>query len=135
MNAAPRGCVWEIFRDQSLIVTYCDDASTRDQWREYTAMMRSFQGNSATRHLVYADAPPPAYALMDLANAARGQPWVVALLSPSTAVRFAASTFSLVVKGFRFFVPEQLDAAMFHIGCDIKQQHRAREALRRLRGQ
>jgi hypothetical protein len=59
MNAAPRRCVCEIFRDQSLVVTYSDYASTADQWREYTAMMCTFHGHGATRFFVFADAPPP----------------------------------------------------------------------------
>ncbi|HTU60943.1 MAG TPA: hypothetical protein VMF89_20965, partial [Polyangiales bacterium] len=114
-------------------ISYCDDASTLEQWSGYLRMMHSMKGRSA-RHLVYAAASPPAEVLTQIAGAARGQPWTVALLSPSTAVRFAASTFAMIVRGFRFFPPDRMREALLHLQCDEAEQAEARRALARCRG-
>jgi hypothetical protein len=128
-----RGCVWEVLSNESLIVTYCDDAATSAQWSGYLRMMHGVKGR-ATRYLVYAAAAPPAEVLTQIAGAARGQPWQVSLLSPSTAVRFAASTFSMIVRGFKFFVPERMRDALQHLQCSDAEQEEARRALARCRG-
>jgi hypothetical protein len=128
-----RGCVWEVLSQKSLFVTYCDDASTSEQWRGYVRMMHGMKGRSA-RYLVYAVAAPPAEVLTQIASAARGEPWQVALLSPTTAVRFAASTFSMIVRGFRFFTPDRMREALLHLQCGDAEQEEARRALARCRG-
>lgn len=129
----PRGCVWELLSNESLIVTYCDDASTSEQWSVYLRMMHGMKGR-AVRYLVYAAASPPAEVLSQIAGAARGQPWHVSLISPSTAVRFAASTFSMIVRGFRFFAPDRMREALLHLQCSDAEQAEARRALARCRG-
>jgi len=128
-----RGCVWEVLSHESLIVTYCDDASTSEQWRGYLRMMHGMKGRAA-RYLVYAVTAPPAEVLTQIAGAARGQPWQVSLLSPSTAVRFAASTFSMIVRGFRFFPPDRIREALLHLQCGEAEQEEALRALARCRG-
>jgi hypothetical protein len=128
-----RGCVWEGLARDSLIVTYCDDSASSQQWSAYLRMMHGLKGRSI-RHLIYCASAPPAEVLGQLANVARGQPWQVALMSPSTAVRFAASTFSMIVRGFRFFTPDRLREALLHLQCDEPEQEQARRALARCRG-
>lgn len=126
--------MWEVLGD-SLIVTYSGEGSTPEQWNAYIRMMREARDRGATRYLIYADFVPPAHALADIASIARGQPWQVALISPSTAVRFAASTFAFVTKGFRFFTPDRVADAVAHLGGDEKEQRRAVKVLTRLRGE
>lgn len=129
-----RGCVWEVLGNGSLVVTYCDDLVEPAQWDAYLMMIQERRGRSSVRFLIYSLVTPPREVLSRLAGAVRGQPWQVALLSPSTAVRFAASTFSLIVKGFRFFPPERLDDALAHVCCEGAELEQARAALARMRG-
>lgn len=131
--ANPVGCVWEVLGD-SLVVTYCGEGATPEQWLAYMKMIRTAKDRGMTRFLIYADVSPPSSVLADIASVARGQPWQVSLISPSTAVRFAASTFSFVTKGFRFFVPDKVAEALAHLGCDAELQRRGLEVLDRLRG-
>lgn len=127
-----RGCVWEVLAS-SLIVTYCDDTANPEQWSGYLRMMQGQKGLGA-RYLIYCAAAPPSDVLGKLANTARGEPWTVALISPSTAVRFAASTFSMIIRGFRFFAPDRVREAMQHLRCTEAEQEQARRALARCRG-
>jgi hypothetical protein len=128
------GCVWELLREDALFITYCDDAATPEQWHEYVKFMRGFKGRCSIHFLVYAEAVPPREVLAEIAGVARGEPWTVALISPSLAVRFAASAFALVIKGFRFFSPDSVDAALTHLGCDAARKQRAFQVLARMRG-
>ena len=128
-----RGCVWEVLSGDSLIVTYYESGATAEQWSAYGRMMQTVRGRAA-RYLIYCASVPPPDVLAQLASAARGQPWQVALISPSTAVRFAASTFAMIVRGFRFFPPEDLERALEHLQCDKAEQQRARSALLRCQG-
>jgi hypothetical protein len=130
---SPVGCVWEFLRDHSLFITYCDDAATPEQWMAYLEALRGLKGRQS-RLLIYAEAVPPREVLADIASIARGEPWNVALISRSLAVRFAASTFALVVKGFRFFTPDAVGPAIEQLGCDDAQTLRAISALARMRG-
>lgn len=116
-----------------MIVTYCDDTSKPEQWRIYLRMLQTMQGRT-TRHLIYCVAAPPPDVLSQIAGVARGQPWRVALLSPSTAVRFAASTFSMIARGFRFFTPERMAEALEHLHCTEAEKEAARRSLARCRG-
>ena len=128
-----RGCVWEVLSKETLIVTYCDDSASSEEWSAYLRMMHGLKGRGA-RYLIYCAAAPPREILTQLAGVARGQPWQVSLISPSTAVRFAASTFSMIVRGFRFFPPDRTREALQHLQCDDTEQAEARRALARCRG-
>jgi hypothetical protein len=128
------GCVWELLSEESLLVTYCDEATTLDQWRRYTKAMREFKGRGSTRFLIYAGVVPPREVLADIASVARGETWTVALISPLISVRFAASTFAFVVKGFRFFAPDRVADALAHLSCDEAEKQRAFQSLARMRG-
>lgn len=132
--ATPIGCVWEVLAD-SVVVTYSGEGSTPEQWNAYIKTMREAKDRGATRYLIYTDVVPPAHVLADIASIARGQPWQVSLISPSTAVRFAASTFAFVIKGFRFFTPDRIVDAVAHLGCQETEQKRALKVLARLRGE
>ena len=128
-----RGCVWEVLSRETLIVTYCDDAASSEQWSAYLRMMHGLKGRGV-RHFIYCAAAPSREILTQLASIARGQPWQVSLASPSTAVRFAASTFSMIVRGFRFFPPDRMREALEHLQCNDTEQEEARRAMARCRG-
>lgn len=128
-----RGCVWEVLSRESLIVTYCDDTASPAQWSAYLRMMHGLKGRGV-RHLIYCVAAPAPEILTQIASVARGQPWQVSLISPSTAVRFAGSTFSMIVRGFRFFTPDRIHDALQHLQCNAAEQEVAQRALARCRG-
>ncbi|HEX6240292.1 MAG TPA: hypothetical protein VFZ61_05345 [Polyangiales bacterium] len=106
-----------------------------DDWEDYlSALTRAVLGSVVTRHLVYVEiAAPPAAILRRISDIVRGHPSLVALLSPSTALRFVVSTFSLVNRSIRYFPPEQLTEALVHIHCNPAEQRAIRDALARAR--
>jgi hypothetical protein len=85
------------------------------------------------RFLVYVDgaAPAPAH-LQRIAALVRGHTVTAALVSPSLALRFAVSAFTLVTNSIRYFTPEQLPDALTHIRCSEAESRLVQEALQRL---
>jgi hypothetical protein len=118
-----------------MVVSYSDGPGSDKQWRDYLVTLSGLQseGSQPLRILAYAADAPPRAALDGIMSAARGKAWRVALISPSTAVRFVASTFSFVLRTLRFFAPDELVAAFDHLGCDEVERRKVAEALARLR--
>lgn len=135
MIALPRGFVWEVLREERIVVSFSDGPGSDAQWQAYIASLNRLQAEDAKtlRILAYAADAPPRAALEGIMNAARGKAWRVALISPSTAVRFAASTFSFVIRTLRFFAPDELATAFEHLRCDEGERRKVGEALARLR--
>jgi hypothetical protein len=135
MVTPSRGFVWEVLRDERILVSYSDGPGSEQQWREYIVTLTRLPSEEGKplRILAYAADAPPRAALDGIMSAARGKSWRVALISPSTAVRFVASTFSFVIRTLRFFAPNELGAAFEHLGCSEVERRRASEALARLR--
>ena len=135
MVTPPRGFVWEVLREERLLVSYSDGPGSDKQWLDYLATLNRLPSEASRplRILAYAADAPPRVGLEGIMSAARGKSWRVALISPSTGVRFAASTFSFVIKTLRFFAPNELPAAFDHLGCDQVERQKASEALARLR--
>lgn len=135
MGTPSRGFVWEVLREERIVVSFADGPGSDKQWQDYIITLNRLQADDARplRILAYAADAPPRAALDGLMSAARGKSWRVALLSPSTAVRFAASTFSFVIRTLRFFAPNELVAAYDHLGCDEGERRKAGDALARLR--
>lgn len=57
--------------------------------------------------------------------------WKVAVVSPSTAVRFVVSVFALELPSIRLFAPEHLDEACAYLGCTLDEVAVVRGALER----
>jgi len=135
MVRPPRGFVWEVLQEERMLVSYSDGPGSEQQWHDYLVTLNRLQAeqSQALRILAYAADAPPRAALDGIMSAARGKSWRVALISPSTAVRFVASTFSFVIRTLRFFAPDELAAAFSHLGCDETERRKAGEALARLR--
>jgi hypothetical protein len=136
MVTPPRGFVWEVLREERMLVSYSDSTGSDQQWLEYIGTLSRLPSEVSRplRILAYAAEAPPRTALEGIMSAARGKSWRVAVISPSTGVRFVASTFSFVIKTFRFFAPNELPAAFDHLGCDQGARSKADEVLARLRG-
>lgn len=104
-------------------------------WESFlTLLAKATSGTIVTRHLVYVETTaPPAAILRRISDIVRGNTSSVALLSPSAALRFVVSTFSLVNRSIRYFTPEQLTEALVHIHCNAAEQRALRNALARMR--
>ncbi len=134
MPLESRGFVWEVLLQELIVVSYSDSADTAEQWRDYLSLLAGFEATEEVRFLAYSETAPERRTIESIIRVARGKPWRVALLSPSIAVRFAASTFSFAVRGLKFFAPEELAAALQHLGCDAAQSVAIRLALARVSG-
>jgi hypothetical protein len=132
MSQQARGLVWEALHAEQILVSYFDADGSDEEWRSYLALLKGLSPDRCARLLVYAETPPARRHIDGIVEVVRGKQLRVSLVSPSTAVRFVASTFALIVRGFRFFPPEQLSAALLHIGCDHGEQVKVRQVLDRL---
>ncbi|MET0391454.1 MAG: hypothetical protein ABW321_36100, partial [Polyangiales bacterium] len=122
--------VWELLREEKIIVSNYDAGGTDAQWHEYIALMGTFKAEEPWRFLVYAEQAPPRFAIEGIAAIARGKRWLVSLLSGSLATRFVATTFSLVMTHFRFFPHDALPNALDHLGCTPAEKVKLRQVLR-----
>jgi hypothetical protein len=133
MSGSVRGLVWEILQPEQLMVSYYDGETGADRWDTVAQLLTELRSQRHTRFLVYQQQQPPLSVLTHLTDAVRGAHWRVAMVSPSAAMRFVASSFSLIVKDVRFFAPEALDAALDHLNCSGAERQRVDACLRRLR--
>jgi hypothetical protein len=106
----------------------------QDRWDDCVRLLNELRRQPHTRFLVYQQQQPPLSAVTRLTEAVRGGRWRVSMVSPSAAMRFVASSFSLIVKDVRFFAPEALDAALNHLNCTAAEKGRVTACLERLRG-
>ena len=131
---ASRGLVWEWLREEAVFVSYYDQDGTDEQWQKYYAVLNGIPLQPSPRFLVYCINAPPTSALEGIVRAVRGKPWLVSIVSASTAVRFAASTFALVIRTVRFYNPDALSGACDHLGFTPAEQAKVLATLDRLRG-
>lgn len=130
--AVQQGFVFEYLRSARLLVSYQGSTETALEWERYLAFLGTVS-RDAMRFMVYVDgaAPSPAH-LQRLAGLVRGHQVTAALVSPSLALRFAVSAFTLVTRSIRYFTPEQLLDALAHIRCSEAESRLVQEALQRL---
>lgn len=133
MVGPARGLSWEILEPELLMVSYYDGPGSSDRWDTMARLLRELISKPQARFLVYQLEQPPLSEVQRLSRAVRGGRWRVAMISPSTAMRFVASSFSLLVKNVRFFAPEALDAALDHLECRPEEKLRVRACLNRQR--
>jgi len=131
-ESAP-GLRWEVLQPEQLMVSYYDGPGVQDRWAACAQLLRELRSKPEARFLVYQLEQPPLREVQRLIEAVRGCSWRVAMVSPSVAMRFVASSFSLVAKNVRFFAPEALDAALAHMNCSVAEKLRVRACLERLR--
>jgi hypothetical protein len=132
MQAAQQGFVFELLVKEHLLVSFQGSAPSSEDWDRYLTALSTLE-MKALRCLIYVDgaAPSPAY-LQRIANIVRGNAVTAALVSPSLALRFAVSAFSLVTRNIRYFMPTQLDDALAHLRCTAAEAHLVQETLQRL---
>lgn len=132
-----RGLAYDVLDHERAMISVVRNGSvvSDDDWESYLKVLRNVtSGALVTRHVVYVETTaPPAAILRRISEIVRGKASSVALISPSAALRFVVSTFSLVNRSIRYFTPLQLTEALVHIGCDATQQLALRDALARLR--
>jgi len=133
MSEEGRGLTFEMLRKERILLSYQRGEARQADWDSYIDFMRSLTGISDLRFLIYHDGPAPAPRDQKrIAEVARGRSWKVALVSPSAALRFVVSAFSLVNRSIRFFTPGELDAALEHIGCTATEKEAVRAAMERI---
>jgi len=131
MSHAPRGILWETLRERALFVAYYDGPNPAERWEMFVAELGQ-HSELNPRSLLYALEQPPLTAVEAMQQVMRGRRWRVALVSPSIAVRFVASTLALTVRDVRFFSPDSLPAALRHLECNGPEEHDVLAALERL---
>ena len=127
---------FELLEREQILVSYQGTAATQEQWDHYLDQLATLREVERVRFLVYADGSPPTPGIQRrIAGIAHGHDkWLVALVSPSTALRFVVSAFKLVNRSIRFFTPAELHDALSHIQCDSDERGAVQNALRRLQG-
>lgn len=133
MGGAPRGILWEVLSERALFVAYYDVPSPGVGWDSYVTTLGEHQHEQNPRSLVYALEQPPLAAIDSMLQVLRGRRWRVAIVSPSIAVRFVASTFALSVRDVKFFPPGDLPAALKHLACSPHEESQVLSVLERLR--
>jgi len=133
MGRTAPGLTWEILQPEQLMVSYYDGEGVHDRWDACVRLLHDLRSQPHTRFLVYQQQQPPLSVVTRLTEAVRGGRWRVSIVSPSAAMRFVASSFSLIVKDVRFFAPEALDAALDHLNCKPAEKGRVTACLERLR--
>lgn len=135
MSNAPRGILWELVSERALFVAYYDGANEDARWETYVSALGEHQHEQNPRSLVYALEQPPLAAIESMLDVLRGRRWRVAIVSPSIAVRFVASTFALSVRDVKFFPPGDLAAALKHLECSALEEQQVLLVLERMRAQ
>jgi hypothetical protein len=134
MDERQRGLAWEMLQPEQILVSFYGGETEDNRWDPYIAMLRALQDKTPVRCVVdvHRDQPPLAR-IERLLGVVHGKPWRVSMLSSSAAMRFVASSFSLVVRNVRLFAPEALDDALNHLNCSPSEKQRVSACLQRLR--
>lgn len=118
-----------------ILVSYQDDGATEEHWNRYIDCMTRLKDTVGVRYLVWHTGSPPTPSVQKrISDLERGRGSLVSLISPSLALRFVVSAFSLINRNIRYFPPEQLTEALEHIRCTPLEKSAVRDALRRLQG-
>ena len=120
-------------REKLAVIYQGNQHASQDEWRAYMAFLRGI-ANIDHRTLVYSGCHASRSEQDDIRQATSGIATPrVALISPSTAVRFVATMFTLLNRNLRFFAPSEFGAALGHLGCTPEESQlvtRTYEALR-----
>jgi hypothetical protein len=120
-------------REKLAVVYQGSQRASQDEWQAYMAFLRGI-ANIEHRALVHSGCHASRSEQEELRQATSGSTTPhVALISPSTAVRFIASMFTLLNRNLRYFAPSEFGAALGHLGCTPEETllvTRAYEGLR-----
>lgn len=133
MDDAQRGLAWELLQPEQILVSYYGGELETNRWDAYLEILHALEERPQTRCMVYVPREQPPLARIEkLLGVVRGKPWRVSMISGSAAMRFVASSFSLVVRNVRLFAPDALDSALEHLQCNPHEKQRVSECLGRL---
>jgi hypothetical protein len=104
-------------REKLAVVYQGSQPAPQAEWQAHLDFLRRI-ADVEHRVLLYGGRQPSSSQLDEIKQATRGKAKPkVALLSPSTALRFVASMFTLLNRNYRFFAPSEFQAALAHLGC------------------
>jgi hypothetical protein len=126
--------VYEWLAEVEVMLAYHGQHEAEDsEWDEYLTLLRSLEGQRRVRVLVYSEGGRPTREQQHRMTEVLKIGWPVAVVSPSTAVRFVVSVFALDVPAIRLFTLDQLDEAFAHIGCTDEDAAVVRVQLDRMK--
>lgn len=122
-------------REKLIVVYQGGQAASPTEWQAYLEQLRSI-ANIEHRALVYSEHHVSRKEQEELKQATRGSAKPrVALISPSTAVRFVASMFTLLNRNLRFFAPSHFDEALLYLACTDREAEAVAAVYKELRAQ
>lgn len=126
--------VFEWLPDERVVVLYMGMQEPEDaQWDAYIDLVRNLTGSGTFRVFAYSEGGRATREQHDRLTVVDKQGWTVAVVSPSTAVRFVVSVFALEIPSIRLFAPGQVDEACSYLGCNAHGTAAIRGAIERLR--
>jgi hypothetical protein len=128
-----QGMAFEMLAKEKILISYQGGRASPEEWDRYISFMKTITSTPRVRFLVWVEGSPPTAANQRRISELVQRDWPVALVSPSTAMRFVVSAFSLVNRSIRFFAPAQLSDALVHIHCTAADAIAVHDALERLR--
>lgn len=122
-------------REKLAVIYQGSQHASQDDWQAYMAFLRGI-ADVEHRALVYSGCHASRSEQEDLKRATSGRATPrVALISPSTAVRFIATMFTLLNRNLRFFAPADFGAALAHLGCTADETSLVTRTYQDLRDQ
>jgi hypothetical protein len=122
-------------RERLVIVYQGSQPPSGEEWQAYLEQLRNI-ADVEHRALVYSEHHISRKEQDELKQATTGSAKPrVALISPSTAVRFVASIFTLLNRNVRFFAPSHFDAALAYLACDEREAEVVTQSYQQLRAQ
>jgi hypothetical protein len=124
--------VFEWLSAERVMVMYAGPHGADDtEWDAYLQLRRNLEGTAPGRILVYSEGGRPTREQQQRLVDVEHDQWPIAVVSPSAAVRFVVSVFSLEIPSIRLFTPEQLDEACAYLGCNGTDTAAVHAALER----
>jgi hypothetical protein len=121
--------------ERALVVCQNAEVPAPAEWSGYLEQLRRV-AHIKHRAIVYTEIHLTRPQQVEVEEATRSQtPPRVAVISPSTAVRFVASMFTLLNRDIRFFAPTQYAAAITHLGLTTQESEAVRRCYDRLMAQ
>ncbi|NUP06879.1 MAG: hypothetical protein HOW73_12575 [Polyangiaceae bacterium] len=128
-----RSAVAEVFGKNVVFVHGTDDP-TDAEWEELMGIYRAVGDMASARCLVYTDGGRPnAGQRARLNQVMNGQQPLIAVLTPSALARAAGKAIAFFNPRFRMFDPEQIDAALKHLGASSLESVQFKNLVRELR--
>ncbi|HET6336921.1 MAG TPA: hypothetical protein VFG30_27035 [Polyangiales bacterium] len=109
---------FEWLPEERVIVLYQGLHEALDsEWDGYLESLTRFHGTHPGGILVYTEGGRPTRDQQQRLMNVPPLGWPIAVVSPSTAVRFVVSVFALELPAIQLFAPEQMEQAFAFLGC------------------